>query len=222
MGPRDMNGTLIQLLVIGAIAVFLITRLMAVLGTREGFEKPQVARPDPQSRPDLTVIEGGPDRDITDHVDENSDSAKALAAMKRAEPAFNVSEFLSGARGAYEMILMGFESGNVQDLKPFLSADVFAGFQGEVDARISRGEVIDATFVGLSGMELISAEYDEASSEADLTVAFKGELTTVTRNSVGDVIAGDPNQIVKQRDVWTFSRVMGASDPNWQLVATSA
>lgn len=215
-----MNGSLIQILVIGAIAVFLITRLMAVLGTREGFEKPPLPQQPETKRPDLRVVEGGPDLDIADHAEDGSDTARALAAMKRVEPSFNISEFLGGARGAYEMILMGFEEGRIEDLRPFLSSDVFDGFQTEVDARVARGETIDATFVGISGLDLISAEFDEASKEADLTVAFRGELTSVTRNSVGEVIDGDPNKIIKQRDVWTFSRVMGASDPNWQLVAT--
>ena len=98
-----MNSPLIQLLVLAGIAVFLILRLKSVLGTREGFEKPPL--PDQESRKsrrDFEVIEGGPDRDITDHVDEDSMAAQELAAMKRIEPAFSVTEFEQGARGQVE------------------------------------------------------------------------------------------------------------------------
>ena len=42
-----MNQPLLQLLVLAAIAVFLILRLKSVLGTRDGFEKP-VARNQPE------------------------------------------------------------------------------------------------------------------------------------------------------------------------------
>ena len=35
-----MNSAIIQLIVIAGIAVFLILKLRAVLGTRDGFEKP--------------------------------------------------------------------------------------------------------------------------------------------------------------------------------------
>lgn len=214
-----MSGSIIQLLVLAAIAVFLISRLNAVLGSREGFEKPPLpVRPD--VKPDLEVIDGGPDRDIEDHVTPGSDDARALAEMKRAEHGFSVGEFLSGARGAYEMILMGFEKGQIEDLRSFLSPDIFQGFSEVIEARAARGETIDATFVGLSGLDLRKAEFNPDTKEADLTIAFTGELTTVTRDASGTVIAGDPTQIVKQRDVWTFSRVMGSSDPNWQLVAT--
>ncbi len=39
-----MNSPVLQLLVLAAIAIFLILRLRSVLGTREGFEKPLYAR----------------------------------------------------------------------------------------------------------------------------------------------------------------------------------
>ncbi len=100
-----------------------------MLGTRDGFEKPPLprgAKADAKraSRPEFDVIEGGPDRDIIDHVPDGSAAAKALAAMKMAEPGFNVSEFLAGARGAYEMILMAFEKGDIDSIRPFLAPDV--------------------------------------------------------------------------------------------------
>ena len=65
-----MSSAVIQLLVLAGIAVFLILRLRNVLGTREGFEKPPIQAPETSRRqkPELEVIEGGPDRDIADHV----------------------------------------------------------------------------------------------------------------------------------------------------------
>ena len=106
-----MNSSYLQLIVLAVIAVFLVLKLRSVLGTRDGFEKPPVPLDDarPKSRRDFEVIEGGPDRDITDHVPDGSPAAKALMAMKSAEPGFSVGTFLTGARSAYEMILMGFE-----------------------------------------------------------------------------------------------------------------
>ena len=47
-----------------------------------------------------------------------------------------------------------------------------------------------------------------------------GELTSVVRNEAGEIVEGNPNEIKKQRDVWTFARTMGEDDPNWRLVAT--
>jgi len=69
-----MNSPLIQLLVLAGIAVFLILRLKNVLGSREGFERPPAPQPreDRVKRPEFEVIDGGPDLDITDHVEELS------------------------------------------------------------------------------------------------------------------------------------------------------
>ena len=215
-----MNSPIIQLLVLAAIAVFLILRLRGVLGTREGFEKPQVTKPATRRGPALEVIEGGPDLDIADHTEEGSDTAKALAEMKRADPAFHVGEFLSGAKGAYEMILMAFENGDLSNVVPFMSSDVYEALQSVIDDREKQGLTVDATLVGLSDLALTDADYDTTSKEADITVRFKSELAWVVRDKGGDVVEGDPNGIKRQKDVWTFARTMGTDDPNWRLVAT--
>ena len=145
-----MNSPLIQLLVLAGIAVFLILRLKNVLGTRDGFEQPPVPKSEANrnARPDLEVIEGGPDLDIIDHVPEDSEPAKALAAMKRAEPSFHVADFLQGARGAYEMIVMGYEQGNLSEIQPFLSEDIYESFVDGVAAREDQGLTIEAEFAG--------------------------------------------------------------------------
>jgi len=218
-----MNSPIIQLLVLAAIAVFLILRLRGVLGTREGFEKPAVARSEPTNRvgrPDFDVIEGGPDLDITDHVEEGSDSAKALAAMKRVDPTFNVGEFLGGARGAYEMILMAFENGDLDSIVPFISEDVYEAFASVVDERQRQNLTVTASFIGISDLSLVDAEFDETTKEADVSVRFKAEMTSVVRNEQGEVVEGSDKEIKRMKDTWTFSRKMDAPDPNWRLVAT--
>lgn len=217
-----MNNALIQLLVLAGIAVFLILKLRSVLGTREGFEKPplppEAARP--AHRP-FEVIEGGPDRDITDHAEDGSASAKALAGMKLAEPGFTVNTFLQGARGAYEMILMAFERGDLSQVRGFLDSDVAESFDAAIAAREAQGLTIDANFVGLRGLKLVEATFDRDSRRAEVTVEFIGELTSIVRNKAGEIIEGSATTVKKQRDVWTFARTMGNADPNWQLAATS-
>jgi predicted lipid-binding transport protein (Tim44 family) len=219
-----MSGAILQLLVLAGIAIFLILRLKSVLGTREGFEKPPVPLGDQGStarrRKDFEVIEGGPDRDITDHVPDGSPAAKALAAMKLAEPSFHVGEFLGGARGAYEMILMSFERGDLTDVMPFLSKDVFEAFSEVIDQREQQGLTVEATFVGIRELALHEATFDRATDVGEVTVRFVGEMTSVVRDKAGEIVEGNPNEIKRQRDIWTFARKMGSDDPNWQLVAT--
>lgn len=216
-----MNSPILQLLVLAGIAVFLILRLKNVLGTREGFEKPTLPRQvEPSARkPDLAVIEGGPDRDITDHAEEGSDTALALSRMKRLEPSFSVNEFIQGARAAYEMILMGFERGDLAEIKPFLSDEVYETFAQVVEAREQQGLTVEAEFLGVRETSLVEAELLEGNT-AEISIRFIGELISAVRDNTGEIIEGNPNSPKKQRDVWTFARTMGTDDPNWQLVAT--
>ena len=215
-----MSSSIIQLLVLAGIAVFLILRLRSVLGTREGFEKPPVTSDSSSRRPDFDVIEGGPDHDIVDHVEDGSSSAKALAAMKMAESGFMVGSFLEGSRGAYEMILMAFENGDLSDVRDFLSDELAEAFQSVIDDRNEKGLTIEANFVGVREVALKEAEFDRDTGEGEVTVRFIGELTSVVKDAEGEVVEGDATEIKRQKDVWTFARKMGADDPNWQLVAT--
>ena len=216
-----MNSSVLQLLVLAGIAVFLILKLRSVLGTREGFEKPIVpADAAPKVRRDFEVIEGGPDRDITDHVAEGTEAAAALESMKQAEPGFNLGEFMRGARGAYEMILIAFERGDLDSIRPFLSDEVETSFATAIDARNRDGRTVEANFVGLREIAVSAADYDASSREGEITLRFVGELTSAVRDKAGQVVEGSTTEIKRQRDSWTFARTMGGQDPNWQLVAT--
>jgi predicted lipid-binding transport protein (Tim44 family) len=131
-----------------------------------------------------------------------------------------VSEFLTGARGAYEMILMAFERGDLDSIRPFLNDEVEASFAQAINARERQGLTVEANFIGLRELTIAEAEFDTTSRTAEITVRFTGELTTVVRNGAGEVVDGHPTSPKRQRDAWTFARRMGVQDPNWQLVAT--
>ena len=218
-----MSPAIIEILVLAGIAIFLVLRLKNVLGTREGFEKPplQDAAPSKDAR-DFRVIDGGEDTDITDNVDKKSPSAEALARMKKVDADFMVNDFLTGARSAYEMILMAFENGDLKDVESFLDVDVKDAFQQVIDMRAKKKLKVEAEFYGIRELSLKNAEFDDKTNVAELSVAFTGELSSVVKNKDGEVVEGDAKQVKRQRDTWTFSRDLSSSDPNWLLVATSS
>lgn len=220
--------SLMPLLVLAGVAVFLVLKLRSVLGTRTGFEP----EPDAQPRAPVNgrasdagfeVIDGGgKDRDIADHVELDSDAGHALTQMKRVEPDFGVTDFISGSKQAYEMILMAYENGDLKTLEQFLAPDVYRGFEQAVEQRAEAGLTVDARFVGVREVKLKDARFDDMDNVGDVVVRFVGELTSVVRNADGEIVEGDPQAIKRQADTWTFSRVMGSENPNWLLVATGA
>lgn len=218
-----MGSQMIQIIILAAIALFLVLRLRSVLGTREGYEKPTEPLPQParRDRPAFDVIEGGgPDRDISDFIEPESDAGKALAEMKRVDRAFTVAQFTHGARQAYEMLVMAYEKGDLDTLRQFLAPDVFETFEAAIKAREAKGYVVDASFQGVSEVKLADARFDPATGEGEITMRFLGELNSVVRDAEGRIVEGAPGELRRQRDIWTFSRVMSADNPNWLLTAT--
>ena len=215
-----MNPALIELIILAGIAVFLFVRLKNVLGTREGFEKPRMQPKTDSPKREFKVIDGGEDKDITDNVEKNSKSANALKIIKEKDEKFTVNEFLSGARSAYEWILMSFEKNEMDDIRDLLSEEVAEAFDSVVEQRVSQGLTIEAEFIGVREMKLVDADYNLKTDTAEIVVSFVGEITSVVKNASGEIIEGDSKQIKRQKDTWTFSKNIKSSDPNWLLVAT--
>jgi predicted lipid-binding transport protein (Tim44 family) len=125
--------------------------------------------------------------------------------VQLADRSFDKAHFLKGARTAYEMIQNAFAKGDRGALRPLLSEDVFAAFDGAITARGSApaeklGGITDARIAG-AGLE---------GNTAEVTVAFRAQFVDKDDKGQRDV-----------SDLWTFARQVGASDPNWTLVATS-
>lgn len=219
-----MGSQMIQIIILAGIALFLIFRLRNVLGTREGFEKPaETAAPLPPRRRDRSfdVIEGGTtDPDIADFADPDSPTGRALAEMKRVDRNFSVVEFQHGARAAYEMIVMAFENGDLDTLRTFLSPEVYESFAAAIEARKAKGYTVEATFAGVREVKLTDAHFEPATNEGDITMRFVGELTSIVRDPEGRIVEGAPGELKQQKDVWTFTRSLVSSNPNWLLSGT--
>ena len=82
------------------------------------------------------------------------------------------------------------------------------------------GTTIEAEFIGVLETGLMSATFDPTDNRGEVDVRFVCKLTSVVKNKKGKIVEGSETEEKRQRDVWTFARSMGASDPNWKLVAT--
>ena len=130
--------TMLQIFILAAVAIFLFWRLRAVLGSRDGFEKTLNDIKDTRdvSNAPLVVdekIENRQDEDIFDYVEERSKSADAFKKMKEFDNNFSVNKFVSGAKMAYEIILMAFEKGDLEKLKNLLEKKVLQSFKSVID-----------------------------------------------------------------------------------------
>ena len=127
---------------------------------------------------------------------------------------------MGGARAAYEMILMAYEQSDRDTLRGLLTPEVYDAFEQVIEQREQQGLTVDARFIGVRDIRVEALRFDQATQEADITIRFVGEMITAVRDPENRIVEGDPNEIRRQTDVWTFSRVMGGADPNWLLSAT--
>ncbi|MEO0385748.1 MAG: Tim44/TimA family putative adaptor protein [Pseudomonadota bacterium] len=215
-----------------AIAVVIFFRLRSVLGKRTGEERPPfdpyTAREEAETGGDKVVTlptararqAADPEDQIGGVVKPGSAVEGALKTLLSADPSFHAREFIDGARMAYEMIVTAFASGDKATLQPLLDEEVYQGFVQAIDDRNEAGENVDFTFIGLDKSDIVEAEL--ANKIAQITMRFKSQLISVTKDSDGRVIDGDPTEVTEMTDIWTFARDVSTGDPNWKLVATEA
>ena len=228
-----------------ALAVFIFLRLRSVLGQRTGRERPPY---DPFSRPDAArtptsdkvvplPTRNAPPKGVQPEAAAADDAAvisdrwqgvaepgtplaSGLDAVAAVDPSFEPNSFLTGARSAYEMVVIAFAEGDRRSLKNLLSKEVLEGFESAIHEREQRGEVVETRFVSIDKADVKAAEV--RGQTAHVTVRFVSQLISATRDRSGAVIDGSAEKVTEVTDVWTFARDVSSRDPNWKLVATEA
>jgi len=223
-----------------ALAVFIFLRLRNVLGQRTGSERP------PYDRAARDIVQGGQDNNVVPMPGKVIDPAPAgpsaevtpaterwkgvaepgtplalgLDAIAAQDSSFDPQHFLSGARGAYEMIVLAFANGDRRALKDLLSSEVYDSFEAVIRDREKHEQKTETRFVSIDKAELVGAEVRDRS--AQLTVRFVSQMISVTRDKTGAIVDGNPDKVADITDVWTFARDITSRDPNWKLVGTGS
>jgi len=221
-----------------ALAVFIFLRLRNVLGQRTGNERP------PYDRAARNVVPGAPDSNVVPMPGTVIDQAPLAPAAEVTPPAdrwkgiteagtplaqgldtlvaqdssFDPRHFLSGARSAYEMIVLAFANGDRRALKDLLSSEVYDSFEAAIKDRERQERKTETRFVSIDKAEIVSAEARDRASQ--LTVRFVSQMISLTRDKTGAIVDGNPDKVADITDVWTFARDPTSRDPNWKLVGT--
>jgi predicted lipid-binding transport protein (Tim44 family) len=223
-----------------ALAVFIFLRLRNVLGQRTGAERPpfdRAARDVVQSTPDNNVVPmpgapldpgpSAPTAEVLPATDRwkgltepGTPLAAGLDALVAQDSSFDPRHFITGAKGAYEMIVLAFANGDRRALKDLLSSEVFDSFDAAIKEREKNEQKTETRFVSIDKAELVGAELRDRT--AQLTVRFVSQMISVTRDKTGAVVDGSADKVSDITDVWTFARDVTSRDPNWKLVGTGS
>ena len=224
-----------------ALAVFIFLRLRSVLGQRTGSERPPYDRAAPnvvqrtQDNNNVVPMPGAvidqaplaPTADVVPPTDrwkgiaeQGTPLAQGLDGIVAQDSSFDPKHFISGARGAYEMIVLAFANGDRRALKDLLSSEVYDSFDGVIKDREKHEQKTETRFVSIDKAELVGAEARDRA--AQLTVRFVSQMISVTRDKTGTIVDGNPDKVTDITDVWTFARDTTSRDPNWKLVGTGS
>lgn len=193
----NVNTEWVEMAILAFIAGFVLFRLYTTLGRRP--ERPPEPRPQPAQGP-LPQEERG--AIITAPAAASGPAGEGLSAIVRADPTFDIDHFLSGAKGAYEIIVGAYAKGDRAALKNLLVDRIYNSYIAAIEARETKGEP------GPELVRLRKAEIADAKLVGDIAqvgVRFEAELAD---GAVG---------VRDAREKWTFERNIRSSDPNWRL-----
>ena len=118
--------------------------------------------------------------------------AAGLERIRAADPGFDPTAFLEGARMAFEMIVAAFAAGDKAQLRPLLSDEVYKPFSGAIDEREAAGETLETRILQLKSIDIVEAGL--AGRMARVTVKFVTDQTNVLRAHDGSIVDGHPGR----------------------------
>src|SRR3546814_12123 len=111
-----------------------------------------------------------------------------LRALLASDRHFDAGRFMEGAEAAYRMILEAYWAGDRDTLRDLCDDDSYQAFADAIAAREASGERLDNRLVGIDSTKIVAVEVGR--SEARITVRYQADISAVTRDADGKVIAG--------------------------------
>ncbi|MBI1360636.1 MAG: Tim44/TimA family putative adaptor protein [Alphaproteobacteria bacterium] len=198
----------IELIILAAVAVFVISRLYSVLGQKTGAEPPAHRLREAVARASEVEDDAEPARAPVRPA-FTGPAAAGLETIAATDPGFSPDDFTRGARKAYELIVAAYADGDRDALKTLVDDDVFEAYSDAIAERAKAGTE------PMRLNRLRSARIAEASVGEDgfarVSVSFEAELT-------------DGENLRMAKEIWTFKRPVKSANPNWVLdeVATAS
>lgn len=199
----------LELIIFAGLAAIVLFQLYSVLGRRVG------RQPGEQTAAEAKVTAPRAPERLAEPADDGVELT-GLAAVKAKDPAFDMTRFLAGAKGAYEMVVTAFAQGDKATLADLLSPQVLASFEGAIDQRHAEGRTETVEFLQTPRADLERAEVIDGDL-ARLTVRFLAEFRSRSQGPEGEAVDDR-----RTAELWTFERRLKNRDPNWTLVHVDA
>ena len=238
----------IDIVLFALVAAFLVHRLRSILGEKHGDERERPNPFSPISEED-NIKELAVDDSQTMSLDTAMNSnmhevehnvekldieqvlkdglvksdeklEQSLLEIAAADASFDVYNFATGAKMAFELIVEAYAKGDLDSLKPLLSQKLYDDFEKNILQRESKGIELELELHEIKSMQIIDAKL--AGTMIYITVDFDVEETIVTKNEKGEIVKSKSKHHKEMHDIWTFARDVRSTDPTWLLIETRA
>ena len=197
----------VDILIFGVIAIFLIFRLKNILGTKTGFEETNFNKKSHDKQTEKVV----PLKSFKDDVNHME-----LNKILEVDPNFNVNDFLAGSKTFFEMVLKGFVSGNLDNIKNFTKPSVLKSFKDVINERNQDQETHIINLKSIKENKIIKSTITKLSIKINVKFVSLQIRALIDKNN--KIIDGDKNKEIIVEDEWIFEKKIKENNPNWTLI----
>jgi len=188
----------IDIILLAMIAGFIFLRLRGILGKKTGYEE-DISSSFPHEVPESR-----------NNVKLNSETFDDAAK----------SDFIKGAKVAYESIITNFSKGDLKPIKTLLDKNVYDQFDDAINDKKTKNLTSETTFIGINSAEI--KEHNQNKNMLEVTVEFVSEIISCIKDKDNQIVSGDSEKVKKVHDIWKFSKDSRSQNPNWLLIDTQA
>ncbi len=144
---------------------------------------------------------------------------KVFEKLLREEKSFSMNNFIDGAKKAFKMILVAFNSNEIQTLNELLDYQLYQKFIKEINNRATNTVKQEVTLVGIKDVKIMDA--DIQNNVAFIKLEIVSEQIIIGRDKNEKIVSGSANKILQISDIWTFSKQIKSGNL-WQLTQTES
>ena len=211
-----------DMIVIGALAAFILLRYRAMLGEKNERDDAPRAKAAPLAEHErviqLPTLRATPPIDVSDENKKYGSLADSFIKIRAIDREFSPDEFIGGARAAYEMVMEAYNKDDRETLKMLLSDALYKSFDAALTSEKEAGQKNETTLLAISKATIFEANL--SGSVATISVDFSSEQIHLVRNAAGEIIEGNPSSRTAVEERWVFTRTLTNANPNWTIIET--
>lgn len=198
---------MLELAVYAVIAAFFISKLYSVLG-KGG---------DVVLNEEVSIKEDK--LEIDKEMERYPQFKASIDAILKKDCHFSLTDFVTGAEKAFDLILKAINRNDVTEIESLLSNDLYKSLKDEIDSRIRKNELYQTTVVSILSKEIQSINLIDNSVTIVIKFISK-KINLIKCMSTGEITRGDPLVTGVTEDSWSFcKKSKSGGDRQWLLVA---